>query len=71
MDVIVGFGLLGALIAVIALFARLFGSAIAGTVRRAAKGDATGADVMAALTVIGMSGSDGGGYDVGGGGGCD
>ena len=70
MDLIVGFGLLAALIAVIVVFAKLFGPAIAGAVERAAKGEATGADVMAALTVIGMTGSDGGGCDAGGGG-CD
>lgn len=70
MDQIVGLGLLAALVGVIVMFGILFGRPIAAAAQRVAEGDATGADLMAALTFVGITGSDGGGCDAGGGG-CD
>lgn len=69
MDQIVGFGLLAALVGVIVMFGILFGRPIANAAQRVVEGDATGSDLLAALTLVGVTGSDGGGCDAGGG--CD
>jgi len=72
LDVGVGLALLAALIAVIALFARLFGPGIARSAQRVATGKADGSDILPAIiAATALSAGDGGASCDGGGGGCD